>query len=43
MNASYTVLCGLYNTAYAVLAIKEHIECKYTDDRALKCIMRKFQ
>ena len=40
MSANYTALCGLNDTAYAVLAIKQHNERNYTDDRALYCIMR---
>ena len=40
MSANYTALYGLNITAYAVLVIKQHNECKYIDDRALYCIMR---
>ena len=40
MRANYTALCGLYITAYAVLVIKQHIECKHTDDRAFSCVIR---
>ena len=36
-STNNTALCGLYNTAYAVLMIKQHNECIYTDAYTSYC------